>query len=271
MPVKNPKIKIQKSKVEEKIEKALKPATAKKATNLSIPAFSLLGKADGTIDLPKEIFGVLVNKALLSQTARVYLNNQKTITASTKTRGQVEGSSAKIYAQKGTGRARHGSVRAPIFVGGGIVFGPTPRKVIMELPKKMKKAALISALSDKAAEKKVLGLTGLDKTTGKTKEIASLLTKLSDKKKKESVLILTDKNTDNVLRAVRNLPTVSVFSVETINAYEVLKHDLLLLTKEAVDKLGKRESSGKNEESSEKVEKAKIKVKTKTGKESSRL
>src|SRR3989344_1873864 len=100
--------------------------------------------------LPKEIFGQEVNTKLLAQAMRVYMTNLKKFTASTKTRGEVRGSTAKIYRQKGTGRARHGAITAPIFVGGGIVFGPKPRKVVLDLPKKMKKAALLAALSDKA-------------------------------------------------------------------------------------------------------------------------
>ncbi len=215
----------------------VKKVAPKKVSGLSVPVYSLTGRASGTMSLPKEIFGVKVNKKLLSQMVRIYLNNRKTLPGSTKTRGQVEGSTAKIYRQKGTGRARHGSIRANLFVGGGIVFGPTPRKVILDFPKKMKKAALISAFSDKAEEKKVFGLTGAEKASGKTKEIFDLLNKVSEKSKHLSVLILTDKNVENMLRAVKNLPGVSVLSTEAINAYEVLKHDLLLLTKAAVEKL----------------------------------
>ena len=240
MPVK--KLKTQNSKIKTTTQKSkvavksLNEKTRKRVTsNLSVPVYSLSGRSSGTMSLPKEIFGAEVNKKLLSQMARVYTNNQKTLTGSTKTRGQVEGSSAKIYRQKGTGRARHGSIRASIFVGGGIVFGPTPRKVILNLPKKMKKSALVSALSDKVAEKKVLGLSGVEKATGKTKEFASLFSKLPDAKK--GVLIVTDKKLDNILRAVKNIQGVTVLSTDAVNAYEILKHDLLLLTKEAVAKL----------------------------------
>lgn len=217
------------------VKKVTKKVVVKKTVGLSVPVYSLTGRAAGTMSLPKMLFGAKVNKKLLSQMARVYLNNRKTLPGSTKTRGQVEGSSAKIYRQKGTGRARHGSIRANLFVGGGIVFGPTPRRVILDFPKKMKKAALISAFSDKLTEKKVLGLSGVEKASGKTKEFVSLLKKLPDAK--SGTLILTDKKLDNVVRAVKNLPGVAVLSVEAINAYEVLKHDLLLLTKAAVEKL----------------------------------
>ena len=213
------------------------PLTSRTRSSLSVPVYSLSGRANGTMSLPKEIFGAKVNKKLLSQAARIYLNNQKSMPGSTKTRGQVEGSTAKIYNQKGTGRARHGSIRAPIFVGGGIVFGPKPRKVILNLPQKMKKAALISALSDKVAEKSAAGLSGLEKVSGKTKEMAKLVDHVSGiMGQGKSVLIVTGEKTDNVVRAVRNIPGVDVSFVSMINAYEVLKHDLLLVTKEAVEK-----------------------------------
>ncbi len=206
--------------------------------SLSVPVYSLAGRADGTLTLPKEIFGQKVNKKLLSQAMRVYMTNQKNLTGFTKTRGEVEGSTAKIYRQKGTGRARHGGIRAPIFVGGGIVFGPKPRKVKLELPQRMKKAALLSAFSFKVTDKNIIGLAGIEKASGKTKEIVKLM--LSVKKQDNaSALIVTGDKTDNAVRAVRNIPGVDILPVNLINAYEVVKHDLLLITKEAVEKLSK--------------------------------
>lgn len=205
----------------------------KKSSGLSIPVYYLSGRAAGTLALPKEIFGRKVNQKLLAQAVRVYSTNQKSLLASTKTRGEVEGSTAKIQRQKGTGRARHGSIRAPIFVGGGIVFGPKPRQVRLDLPKKMKKAALIAALSAKIVDKKIIGLSGLEKATGKTKEMVHLLQKLSVK----SALIVTGEKVDNVVRGSRNILGVDVLPVNQINAYEVLRHSSLLITKDAVGKL----------------------------------
>lgn len=230
---------------------ATKPAVSPN-DKLSIPVYSLLGKETGTLDLPKEVFGQKVNKKLLAQAVRVYTTNQKNLLASTKTRGEVEGSSAKIFRQKGTGRARHGSVRAPIFVGGGIVFGPQSRKVRLVLPKKMKKAALFTALSAKAADKAVVGVTEVDKASGKTKEIVQLLVQLNSKfspreagknqkSKFLSALIITGEKTDNVVRAVRNIPGVNALPVNLINAYEVVRHGLLVVTKDALAKLSKGE------------------------------
>lgn len=229
-------------------KETIKKSTAKKAKvesrksgSLSIPVYSLAGRASGTLVLPKEIFGQKINKNLLVQAIRVYTTNQKIIAGSTKTRGEVTGSTAKIYRQKGTGRARHGAIRAPIFVGGGIIFGPKPRKINLSLPQKMKKAALISALSSKVVDNNIAGLTGLEKASGKTKEIVKLVA--SVKEKNNSTLIVTADKQDNVVRGAHNIPGIDVLPVYMLNAYEVLKHELLLMTKEAVDKL-----SGKGEQ-----------------------
>jgi len=205
----------------------------KTVSALSVPVYSLAGRASGTLALPKEIFGVKVNKKLLAQAVRVYSTNQKHLPGSTKTRGEVEGSTAKIYRQKGTGRARHGAVRAPIFIGGGITFGPKPRKIRLSLPQKMKKAALFSSFASKAEDKKILALSGLEKASGKTKEIALWL----DKVKVGNALIMIGEKNENAVRAFRNIPNVSIMPVNLVNAYEILKHNFLIITKEAVEKL----------------------------------
>lgn len=230
MPVKSSKVKIQKSKVE-------KPKIRTKESAFSVPVYSLAGVAAGSMELPKEIFGKKVNNRLLAQAARVYSTNQKTQPGFTKRRGEVIGSKAKIYAQKGTGRARHGAITAPIFVGGGIAFGPKPRKTRLEMPKKLKKAALYQALSDKVTEKKVVGLSSLEKATGKTKEFVTLLNKVLKESKNKNALIVTESKLDNVVRAVRNIKGTDVLSVNLINAYEILQHDFLMITKGAIGKL----------------------------------
>lgn len=223
-----------------RIVKSIK-VTEKKVTTrvsvLSAPVYSLAGRASGNIALPKEIFGIEVNQKLLAQAIRVYTANQKTFTAKTKTRGEVQGSTAKIYRQKGTGRARHGSIRAPIFVGGGIVFGPKPRKVRLDLPKKMRNKALIYALSAKAKDKEIFGISGIEKASGKTKEIANLVEKL----KVKSALFITADKLDNVVRGVRNIPGISVLPSNQLNAYEILKYKSLIITKDVIEKLAKKE------------------------------
>lgn len=226
-------------KKETKLKPVVKTAkvVSKKTSELSIPIFSLAGKMTGTLNLPKEIFGLTVNKKLLSQALRVYMTNQKNLSASTKTRGEVRGTTAKAWKQKGTGRARHGARTAPIFVGGGITFGPRPRNIRLNLPQKMKKVALNHALSSKQKEKQILGVTGLDKVIGKTKEVVKLLKNISERK---SVLIVTDQKLDSMVRAVRNIPKVNIMPLNLLNAYEVLKHQKLLLTKETIEALGKK-------------------------------
>ena len=260
MPLSKLKVKSQKLKVQVKSEKVVaKPAkekTIKRVTSgLIVPIYSLAGRASGTLSLPKEIFGAKVNEKLLAQAMRVYMTNQKKLFGSTKKRGEVVGSTAKIYRQKGTGRARHGAVTAPIFVGGGIAFGPKPRKVRLDLPQKMKKTALISALSAKVKDQAVMGISGLQKASGKTKEIAQLLKQLNSKfkilaswseqnSKLRSALIVTGEKTDNMVRAVRNIPGVNTLPANLINVFEVLNHNLLLITKEATQKLIKPQNKG---------------------------
>ena len=207
----------------------------KETANLSVPVYSLAGKSTSTLSLPKEFFGVKVNEKLLAQAVRVYSTNQKSLPGSTKTRGGVRGSTIKIWKQKGTGRARHGARTAPIFVGGGIAFGPKPRNIRLDMPKKMKRLALISALSAKLNDKQILAVTGLEKATGKTKEIAKLVNSLD--KKNTSILIVTAGKMDNVVRAVRNIPEVDILPVNQANAYEALRHKLLVITKDTVDAL----------------------------------
>lgn len=224
------------------------PVKKSKATRgLSVPVYSLSGRAAGTMSLPKEIFGAQVNKNLLAQALKVYLNNQKTHWASTKTRSEVTASTRKIWRQKGTGRARHGAISAPIFIGGGIALGPKPRKSVLDLPKKMKKKALLSALAQKMVDQEVLGLSGLQKTTGKTKQMAEFLKQLNSKlnpdligAKLASTLIVTDQRMDNAVRAARNISGVDILPADQINAFEVVKHQSLILTKEAVEKLQER-------------------------------
>ena len=217
---------------------AVKPAVkvATKTSAMSVPVYSLLGKAAGSLDLPKSVFGVEVNKALLNQALRVYLNNQKGHFSNTKTRGEVEGSTRKIYAQKGTGRARHGGIRAPIFVGGGIALGPKSRQVILELPKKMKKASLIASLSQKLLDKQIFGLSGLDKAIGKTSEFAKFIKNIE----KKSDLIVTDKISNLAQRAASNLKTVNLVTAAQLNTLEVIKAQSLIFTKEAVEALEKK-------------------------------
>lgn len=200
---------------------------------LSAKVFDLKGKNIGTAPLPKEIFGQKPNKNLLSQALRVYFANSKPHTAHTKTRAEVRGGGTKPWRQKGTGRARAGSIRSPLWVGGGITFGPRARDAKLSLPKKMKHKALVYALSTKAKSQDIKVIANIEKIDPKTKIIAGLLKNLD--MLKNSLFIVSEKN-QNLKLATRNIPNVSVETPSNLNAYVVTKNNNLLLSKEALAK-----------------------------------
>ena len=162
-----------------------KPKTVRSTTiksgsaRLRADVYNTQGKVVSKIGLPKEVFGAKVNNSLMAQAVRVYLANQRMGTASTKNRGEITGSTKKIWRQKGTGRARHGSRKAPIFVGGGVAFGPRTRDYSLKIPKKMKKAALFSALSFRQNNREIKVVTGLENISPKTKFMAQVIKKLA--------------------------------------------------------------------------------------------
>ena len=195
-------------------------------------------------DFPKEIFGAKVNGQLLAQAVRVHLANSRQGTLSTKTRGEVEGSNRKIYAQKGPGRARHGSIKAPIFVGGGIVFGPNPRDFSLKLPQKMKLQALRSSLSDKFNQKRLFILDDLKNFKAKTKEMVNLFSKLNLEMKKgkflfPSLLVCDQKNQEFIL-ASRNISNLDLTPPQLLNTYQILTHKTIIFTKDGFSELLKR-------------------------------
>jgi large subunit ribosomal protein L4 len=171
----------------------------------------------------------------MAQAVRVYLANQRVGHASTKTRGEVEGSTRKIYKQKGTGKARHGAIRAPIFVGGGIVFGPRPRDYSLGLPQKMKRVALASALTQQLGNQNVIVVSGLSDVT-KTKVVAATLTAIGATRK---TLLVTPKESAVVVRAGRNIEGVNILPVSDLNTYSVLMHGKVVFMKEAIGELKK--------------------------------
>lgn len=203
-----------------------------KVVGLTVQAFDMAGKAAGTITLPKEIFGQKPNKNLLAQAVRVYQANSIPHTAHTKTRGEVRGGGAKPWRQKGTGRARAGSKRSPLWVGGGITFGPRKKDVKLTLSQKMKHKALIYALSDKAQSSKIKIITNIEKAEAKTKPVANLLKKLEIK---NALLVVSEKN-QNLKLATRNIQNLHLDTPQNLNAYQVLKIRDLLLSKEAIEK-----------------------------------
>jgi len=232
-----------KSKVVKKkaASKAKAKVVAKKAkkSSLTLDVFDTKGKVVRSVDLPKEIFGAKINKQLLAQAVRVYLANQRIGTASTKDRGEVHGSTRKIYRQKGTGRARHGSKKAPIFVHGGIVFGPKPRDFSLKISKKMKKLALFSALSAKQKANEIKAIKGLDSLEPKTRLMVDVLNNLGlNEKDKNILLVLSGKSIkvlENIYRASRNIEGMHVINADVINVYDALNNKLILLMESSID------------------------------------
>lgn len=216
-------------------------ATAPKAVKGGIKAevFDVSGKVVTTVDLPQNLFGAKVNKQLMTQAVRVYLANQRKGTQSTKTRGEVTGSTRKIYRQKGTGRARHGGITAPIFVGGGIALGPKPRDFTLSMPQKMRRAALSSALTVKMTDGQIKIVDGFEKIEPKTKIFVEALQKLNLADAKKKVLVVLPAKTENLQRAARNVEGVTYVLANQLNTYEVMNTKTIVMLKSAVDTLEK--------------------------------
>ncbi len=191
------------------------------------------GKKIKDVKAPDEIFAVPLKEHLLYESVINYRANQRQGTASTKTRGEVRGGGRKPWRQKGTGRARAGSTRSPIWKGGGTTFGPKPRDYSYSLPKKAKKTALKSALSMKLAEKQLLIVEALELKEPKTKEAAALIKGL----KLDSALIVDQLDNKNLFLSARNIPKTKVVDVSQVNVYDVLNYNWLVLTKRAFDSL----------------------------------
>jgi len=191
------------------------------------------GKADGTVDLPEEIFDVQANVALMHQVVVAQQAAARQGTHDTKTRGEVRGGGKKPYRQKGTGRARQGSTRAPQFVGGGVVHGPTPRDYSQRTPKKMKAAALRGALSDRARAGQLHIVTEL--VTGEkpsTKAAKAVLAAVTQAKR---VLVVLHRDDEYSWVSLRNLPEVHLIWFDQLNTYDVLVNDDVVFTKAAYD------------------------------------
>jgi large subunit ribosomal protein L4 len=182
-----------------------------------------------SIELPDNVFGVEVSEAVLWEEVKAQRASSRRGTHSTKTRDEVSGSGAKPFKQKGTGRARQGSNRAPNLVGGGVVFGPHPRDYGYRLPRSARRAALRSALSLRAREKALYVVDQLDKETPKTQEIAGFLKQLGHKS-----VLLVDENNDVLRLSTRNLQKAKYLHAEGVNVLDVLKHEVLVLTKAAI-------------------------------------
>jgi len=197
--------------------------------------FDFKGDLKGQVDLPASLFESAVNRAVLYDAVRMYLANRRSGTAKTKGRSEVLFSKRKPYRQKGTGRARAGKRSSPIWRGGGVVFGPHQRDYRIAIPKKMKRLALKSALSDKGQGESVVVVEGLSMEEPKTKRFNDFLRTAGLGNRK--ILFVVDNYDENVFKSTRNIPGVEFIVSRNINAYEVLRADLLLLTKEALSSL----------------------------------
>lgn len=200
---------------------------------MEITVYNQEGKKIGKIALPKEIFGLKLNPDLVHQVIVSQMANQRQKVAHTKTRAEVRGGGRKPWAQKGTGRARHGSIRSPIWKGGGVVFGPRKEKNFKKkIPKKMKRKALLMVLSVKAKENLLTLLENLKIEKGKTREIFEVLKKLPGQGK--SVLLALPQYDKKIIRAVKNLPKVTTLEAKDLNVLDLLSFKYLVMPKESI-------------------------------------
>ena len=196
--------------------------------------YNMQGSKVGDVELSAALFGAEVNKAVLHETVVNYLANQRQGTQSTKTRTEVSGGGAKPFRQKGTGRARQGSTRAPQWIKGGVALGPKPRDYSYTINKKVKKLAMVSALSAKAADECVMVIDNLTMDEIKTKTVADMLKAMGVESK---ALIVTNEMEKNVYLSARNIEGVKASYVGMLNVYDILNHDKFIVAKDAIAKL----------------------------------
>ena len=202
-----------------------------------VAVLDIEGKQTDKITVSEEIFGKFVNAAVIHQAVVMYQANLRQGTASTKERAYVSGGGKKPYRQKGTGRARAGSSRSPLWHGGGVTFGPHPRDFDYTLPKKIKSAAFKESLKAKFQEGNLICLDDLSQPINKTKEFAAILKNLNIQGK---ILAVFDGSDESVIKASRNIASLRIMRAQDINAYDILKNKYLLVTKTALNKLLER-------------------------------
>ena len=198
-----------------------------------IDVLSTDGKKVKEIELSDKVFGIEPNEEVVHSVVVNYLANQRQGTQSTKTRAEVRGGGKKPWRQKGTGRARQGSIRAPQWIKGGIALGPKPRSYSYKINKKEKALAVRSALSAKLTDKEIVVVDKLELKEIKTAEMAKILNKLNSN---NALVVLADKN-ENVQKSIRNLPTAKVERADSLNVYDLLKFDKVILTEDSVKKI----------------------------------
>jgi large subunit ribosomal protein L4 len=201
----------------------------------TVALFKQDGSQSGDVELNEAVFGIEPNTHVLHEAVVMQRASLRQGTHAVKNRSEVRGGGRKPWRQKGTGRARHGSIRSPIWVGGGTAFGPTPRSYGYKMPKKVRRLALISALSSKVKEDNVVVLDTIAIDTPKTKEIVKMLEALDVN---EKALIVTADKEESVIRSAGNLQNANVLTVNEINVLDLLSHDKLIMTKDAAEKAG---------------------------------
>jgi large subunit ribosomal protein L4 len=199
-----------------------------------VALYNISGEQVGEIELNDDVFGIEINAHVMYEAVKVYLANQRQGTQSAKTRSEVRGGGRKPWRQKGTGRARQGSIRSPQWKGGGVVFAPKPRDYSMQLPKKIRRLALKSAFSSKAENNEIIVLDQLSMEGPKTKEMIKVLNNL--KVDKKALIVMPEKD-NNVVLSARNIPGVKTTEVNTLNVYDVLNYNTFIITQDAVKKV----------------------------------
>ena len=200
----------------------------------TVAVFDIANNKVGDLDLNENIFGVEMNAGLLHQAVLMQLASERLGTHATKTRSFVRGGGRKPWKQKGTGRARSGSSRSPIWVGGGTIFGPHPRKYAFSMPRKQRRLAIKCALSDKVQSGEFLVLDSLDFDAPKTKNVVKML---KDFSVDDKALIITAGEAENVEKSSRNIPGVKAINTTGLNVYDILNHDKLFITKDAITRI----------------------------------
>jgi large subunit ribosomal protein L4 len=199
---------------------------------MEVPVFNMSGEEVSNVELPASIFNAKINRDLMHQALVRQMANARQGTHSTKGRSEVNKTGAKAYRQKGTGRARHGSRRAPIFVGGGVAHGPKPRKYVKRMPRKMRQAALRSALSAKARSDDLVLLEALELDAPKTKRMATIMERLV---KQDSALVLLAEQNENVEKSVRNMPDAKTLPATYLNIRDLLGYEKIVIPLSALE------------------------------------
>lgn len=199
----------------------------------NVSVYNIEGKEVGSVELNDAIFGVEINEHLVHMAVVNQLANNRQGTQSAKTRSEVSGGGRKPWRQKGTGHARQGSIRAPQWKGGGVVFAPKPRDYSFKMNKKEKRLALFSSLTSKVNDKKLIVLDNFNLDEAKTKKFV----KVMDNLKVTKALVVLEGDNKNVVLSGRNIPTVKVLPINGINTYDIMKYETLVCTKAAIEKL----------------------------------